>query len=232
MTGRQDSRPGDRRVGSGEPGDRDARGHGRALQRAASPAVPGPPPHANVSIHEADLGDPTAGLRAGLADVALIRTPFDSTGISTHALRAERVGVVMGDDDPLAHHRSVSAADLADRRWVRLPDGADPLWTAYWTGGAHDDAAPVMRTIQECLQAVVWNGTSALAPRRPTTADWTGRRPASRPPAERDCRGLAEDQPEPAGPQLRPGSSRNHLPDLNRTRLLRLATATHAKTHN
>lgn len=121
-------------------------------------------PHVNVSIHEADLGDPTAGLRAGLVDVALTRTPFDNTGISTHVLRSVPVGVVMRDDDPLAHHRSVSAVDLADRRWVRLPDGADPVWTAYWTGGAHDDASPVMRTIQECLQAVVWNGTSALAP--------------------------------------------------------------------
>jgi DNA-binding transcriptional LysR family regulator len=121
-------------------------------------------PHVNVSIHEADLGDPTAGLRAGMVDVALTRTPFDRTGISTHVLRSVPVGVVMWDDDPLAGHRSVSAADLAGRRWVRLPDGADPVWTAYWTGGAHDDASPVMRTIQECLQAVVWNRISALAP--------------------------------------------------------------------
>ncbi|MFD9894159.1 LysR family transcriptional regulator [Amycolatopsis sp. NPDC059027] len=121
-------------------------------------------PHVDVSIHEADLGDPTAGLRAGLVDVALTRAPFDSTGIRTHALRSVPVGVVVRSDDPLARHDSVSAADLAGRRWVRLPDGTDPVWTAYWTGGAHDDASPVMRTIQECLQAVVWNGTSALAP--------------------------------------------------------------------
>ncbi|MFE0028204.1 LysR family transcriptional regulator [Amycolatopsis sp. NPDC059021] len=121
-------------------------------------------PHVNVSIHEADLGDPTAGLRAGLVDVALTRTPFDSTGIRTHVLRSVPVGVVVRDEDPLARRRSVSAADLAGRRWVRLPDGADPVWIAYWTGGAHDDASPVMRTIQECVQAVVWNGTSALAP--------------------------------------------------------------------
>jgi hypothetical protein len=30
-------------------------------------------PHVEVSIHEADLGDPTAGLRAGLVDIALTR---------------------------------------------------------------------------------------------------------------------------------------------------------------
>jgi hypothetical protein len=59
---------------------------------------------------------------------------------------------------------SVSSADLAGRRWVRLPGGADPVWTAYWTGGAQDGTSPVMRTIQECQQAALWNGTSALAP--------------------------------------------------------------------
>jgi len=121
-------------------------------------------PQVKVSIHEADLGDPTAGLRAGLVDVALTRTPFNNAGIRTHVLRSVPVGVVVRDNDPLANHHAVSAADMAGRRWVRLPDDADPVWTAYWTGGAHDDAWPVMRTIQECLQAVVWNGTSALAP--------------------------------------------------------------------
>lgn len=142
-------------------------------------------PHVRVSIHEADLGDPTAGLRAGLVDVALTRTPFDSNGISTHVLRAVPVGVVVRDDDPLAHRRTVSAADLADRRWVRLPDGADPAWTAYWTGGAHDDAAPVMRTIQECLRAVLWNGTSALAPvDQPLPAGLVVVPLADRPPSE------------------------------------------------
>ena len=33
-------------------------------------------PHVNVSIHESDLSEPTAGLRAGLVDVALTRTPL------------------------------------------------------------------------------------------------------------------------------------------------------------
>lgn len=120
-------------------------------------------PHVDVRVHEADLADPTAGLRAGLVDVALTRTPFERTGISVHALRPVRVGVVLRHDDPLADRAAVSTADLAGRRWVRLPEGTDPRWTAYWTGAPGDDA-PVMRTIQECLQAVLWNGVAALAP--------------------------------------------------------------------
>ncbi|MBB5918284.1 DNA-binding transcriptional LysR family regulator [Nocardia transvalensis] len=120
-------------------------------------------PHIDVHLHETDLGDPTAGLRTGLVDVALTRTPFDANGFGMRSLRSVRVGVVVRDDDALAGRRSVSVADLGDRRWVRLPDG-DPEWTAYWTGGPHDDSAPALRTVQECLQAVLWNGISALAP--------------------------------------------------------------------
>jgi DNA-binding transcriptional LysR family regulator len=76
--------------------------------------------HTHVTIHEADLGDPTAGLRTGLVDIAITRTPFDDTGISTHVLRSVVVGVVMRDDDPLARCTSVSSADLVGRRRVRL----------------------------------------------------------------------------------------------------------------
>jgi DNA-binding transcriptional LysR family regulator len=121
-------------------------------------------PHLNIRVHESDIGDPTAGLRAGLVDVALTRTPFDETGISTHVLRSVHIGVVMRTDDPLAGRTSLSSADLAGRRWVRLPEGTDPVWSAYWTGGPPDGRSPVVRTIQECLQAALWNRISALAP--------------------------------------------------------------------
>ncbi|WP_103335095.1 LysR family transcriptional regulator [Amycolatopsis sp. CA-126428] len=121
-------------------------------------------PHVDVRVHETDLADPTAGLRAGLVDVTLTRTPFASAGLGVHVLRPVRVGVVLRDDDPLAGRPEVSTAELTGRRWVRLPDGADARWTAYWTGGPPGDDAPVLRTIQECLQAVLWNGIAALAP--------------------------------------------------------------------
>src|SRR5262249_23741057 len=59
-------------------------------------------PHVNVRVHEVDLSDPTAGLRAGLVDVALTRTPFATKGISTRVLRRVPIGLVVRDDDPLA----------------------------------------------------------------------------------------------------------------------------------
>lgn len=124
-------------------------------------------PGIHVRVREADFTDPTTGLRAGLVDVALTRTPFDDTGIATYVLRSDPVGVILRADDPLADRDALSVRDLDDRPWFRLPEGTDPRWRAYWNGStpggeAHD--GPVIRTVQECLQAVLWNGTVGLAP--------------------------------------------------------------------
>ncbi|MDA0565688.1 hypothetical protein LG943_15380 [Streptomonospora sp. S1-112] len=124
-------------------------------------------PRVRVRVREADFADPTGGLRAGLVDVALTRAPFDTAGISVRVLRADPVGAVLRADDPLAARPRLRVADLADRPWFRLPEGADPVWSAYWTpagpGGAGGEG-PVVRTAQECLQAVLWNGTVGMAP--------------------------------------------------------------------
>lgn len=122
-------------------------------------------PNVDVVIHEADLSNPTAGLRAGLVDVALTRTPFDARGISSYVLRSDPIGVVMHDDDPLARCDAVAVDELTDRRWVRLPYSTDATFRAYWTvQGPQSADLPVVKTIQECLQSVLWNGASALAP--------------------------------------------------------------------
>jgi DNA-binding transcriptional LysR family regulator len=120
-------------------------------------------PGLQVRIREADLNDPTTGLRAGLVDVALTRIPFDDTGIFTHVLRTDPMGVVLRVDDPLAGRESLHSDELADRQWFQMPEGTDPIWQAYWNGpgGQHRDG-PVVRTVHECLQAVLWNGTVGL----------------------------------------------------------------------
>ncbi|GLY91524.1 LysR family transcriptional regulator [Actinoallomurus iriomotensis] len=123
-------------------------------------------PNVTIAIHEADLGDPSAGLRADLVDVALTRTPFETSGLALRTLRTEPIGAVLPADDPLAVRDSVTTAELAGRHTVRLPDGTDERWRDHWTlpGARPDPGIPPMRTIQECLQAVLWNGAVALAP--------------------------------------------------------------------
>jgi DNA-binding transcriptional LysR family regulator len=121
-------------------------------------------PGVRVRVREADLADPTTGLRAGLVDVAITRVPFDDTGIATHVLRSDPMGVVLRADDPLARRESLHTRDLADRPWFRLPEGTDPVWRAYWRGPPGCGDGPVVRTVHECVQAVLWNGTVGLAP--------------------------------------------------------------------
>jgi len=132
-------------------------------------------PGVHVRVREADLTDPTTGLRAGLVDVALTRMPFDRTRISTRVLRSDPVGVVLRADDPLARRDTLRVQDLDGRRWFQFPEGTDPAWRAYWNaagpGGPLRDG-PVVRTVGECVQAVLWNGTIGLAPLTPLGHAW------------------------------------------------------------
>lgn len=124
-------------------------------------------PDVHIQLRETDFADPTAGLRAGLVDAALTRAPFDDTGLRTHVLRSDPVGVVLRADDPLVSQDAVRLRDLADRRWFTLPEGTDPVWRAYWNGTVPADEhrhGPVVRTAHECVQAILWNDTIGLAP--------------------------------------------------------------------
>jgi DNA-binding transcriptional LysR family regulator len=132
-------------------------------------------PGVQVRVREADLTDPTTGLRAGLVEAALTRMPFDRAGISTRVLRSDPVGVVLRADDPLARRGSLQVRDLEERSWFQFPEGTDPLWRAYWNGAAPGGPVrdgPVVRTVGEYVQAVLWNGTVGLAPLTPLGHAW------------------------------------------------------------
>ncbi|WP_190133807.1 LysR family transcriptional regulator [Streptomyces longispororuber] len=118
-------------------------------------------PGVEVRVRETDLADPTCGLHAGRVDVALTRGPFDETGLTVHELRADPVGALLRADDPPARHGALALADLAGRPWFVFPEGTDRLWQAYWNGGEPREG-PVVRSVQECRQAVLWNGTVGM----------------------------------------------------------------------
>jgi DNA-binding transcriptional LysR family regulator len=120
-------------------------------------------PGIDIHIRNTDLTDPTCGLRAGLVDVALTRAPFDETALTVRVLRTDPVGVVLRADDPLARRDRLRLADLSERRWFQFPQGTDPVWQSYWSGSTPREG-PVVRDVQECLNAVLWNGTVGLAP--------------------------------------------------------------------
>ncbi|MFD4537548.1 LysR family transcriptional regulator [Kitasatospora sp. NPDC058397] len=120
-------------------------------------------PGVEIRVRDTDLTDPTCGLRAALVDVALTRAPFDDTALAVRVLRTDPVGAVLRADDPLARRGRLELADLAGRRWFQFPPGTDPRWQSYWNGGTPREG-PVVRGVQECLQAVLWNSTVGLAP--------------------------------------------------------------------
>ncbi|MGW2869752.1 LysR family transcriptional regulator [Kitasatospora sp. NPDC001225] len=120
-------------------------------------------PGIDIRIRDTDLTDPTCGLCAALVDVALTRAPFDETALTVRTLRSDPVGVVLRADDPLAGRGRLRLAELDDRRWFQFPQGTDPVWQSYWNGGRPREGA-VVRTVQECQQAVLWNGSVGLAP--------------------------------------------------------------------
>ncbi len=125
-------------------------------------------PDVPIRFREADFSDPTTGLRQGLVDVALTRAPFDETGISLRTLHLEPVGALLRTDDALAGRDALRLADLDGRPWFQLPDGTDPVWREYWNGATpvgERPSGPVVRTVNECTQAVRWNGMVGLSPR-------------------------------------------------------------------
>ncbi|MGW3855446.1 LysR family transcriptional regulator [Micromonospora arida] len=123
-------------------------------------------PDVEIRVVEGDLTDPTVGVDRGLADVALTRGPFRAAAVAVAEVRRDPVGVVMRDTDPLASRERLQLGDLRDRRWFRVPDNADPLWKDYWAGGREpvEGADTVVRTVRECIQAVLWSGSIGLAP--------------------------------------------------------------------
>ncbi|WP_037909033.1 LysR family transcriptional regulator [Actinacidiphila yeochonensis] len=118
-------------------------------------------PRVEVRVRETELPDPTCGLLTGAVDIALTRGPFDESGLAVRELRTDPVGALLRADDPLAGRGSLRLADLADRRWFRFPDGTDPVWQRYWNGGA-PRRGPVVTAVEECRQAVLWNGTVGM----------------------------------------------------------------------
>ncbi|MFI6290391.1 LysR family transcriptional regulator [Nonomuraea sp. NPDC050790] len=121
-------------------------------------------PGVEIRIVEGDLTDPTIGVGRGLVDVAVTRTPFTANGVAVAEIRRDPVGIVMRDTDPLAARERLQLRDVRDRRWFRIPDTADPLWRDYWAGGRVNQDDTIVRTVRECIKAVLWSHAIGLAP--------------------------------------------------------------------
>ncbi len=118
-------------------------------------------PDVKLRLHHHLYDDPTAGLRAGTTDVALLRPPLDTAGLELRPYFAEPRWAVMSRRHPLAKHRELSAAQLAAHALVR-PMSPDPTWSAFW-GGGDDHPTPLdVRTLEGALEHVAAGDALAL----------------------------------------------------------------------
>jgi DNA-binding transcriptional LysR family regulator len=93
-------------------------------------------PEVTLTVSNAGLDQPAAGLLEGTVDVAFVRPPFRSDGLSMVTVLTEGRFAVLPKDHPLAHRDSVRPEDLVEEPWIWV-EGADPLARAFWSLEEH-----------------------------------------------------------------------------------------------
>ena len=133
---------------------------------------PGIPP---VHLLFGHPGGPAAALRAGAADVAILRSPFDERGLDWDVLLTEPRVAVLPVDHGLARRQRLCRADLAGETMPRWAGETNPASAAYWTGTDSPGAAaaeasprasgPEIRDLNQLLDVVALGQAVAFVPK-------------------------------------------------------------------
>ncbi|MFF7944896.1 LysR family transcriptional regulator [Nocardia gamkensis] len=91
-------------------------------------------PKIALDVRHFGFTDPSAGLRVGSSDVALVRPPFSDEGLELRKLTEEARYVVLADDHRLAGCSHVAFDELAAEPWATMTN--DPIWHQFWTVAA------------------------------------------------------------------------------------------------
>jgi DNA-binding transcriptional LysR family regulator len=130
-------------------------------------------PVAEVTV--CGYGEPAVRLRDGRSDVALLRSPFDGSGLDFEPLFTEPRVAIVAAAHRLAGKGPVCRADLAEEPVPRWPD-TDELIAAYWAGmdGAswpderpdprQSPHGPVVRDVAQLLEVVALGQAVAFLP--------------------------------------------------------------------
>jgi len=131
---------------------------------AAHPMLPG----AQVTV--CGYGEPAILLREGRADVALLRLPFDESGLDYDTLVTEPRMAIVAAGHRMARQGPVRRADLADEPVPRWP-ATDPTTAAYWAGVDHQHrdrypppAGPTVSDMAQLLEVVALGQAVAFLP--------------------------------------------------------------------
>jgi DNA-binding transcriptional LysR family regulator len=148
----------------------------KIMQRCArDPGMP------RVHILFGHPGGPAAAVRAGAADVAILRSPFDQRGLDTELMLTEPRVAVLPAGHRLAGRPELRRADLAGEPMPRWAGQANPAAQAHWTGAdrppapgtarnQYDDRyaqtppGPEINDISQLLDAVTLGNAVAYVP--------------------------------------------------------------------
>jgi DNA-binding transcriptional LysR family regulator len=89
-------------------------------------------PDVELTVANAGLNQPAAGLKEGVVDVAFVRPPFLAEGLSMVTVLTEERYAVLPKNHPLAAREYVRPEDLVDEPWIWV-EGADPEARAFWS---------------------------------------------------------------------------------------------------
>jgi DNA-binding transcriptional LysR family regulator len=134
-------------------------------------------PQVRADLHEYHYDDPSVGLASSAVDVGFVRLPITLPELRYEHLFADRRGVCLSTEHPLASRASVSVREVLDEP-LAAPRCADPAWRNYWLleDARAGKPAPIVaesRSLAEELDAVALGqyamitcvGASRFAPR-------------------------------------------------------------------
>jgi DNA-binding transcriptional LysR family regulator len=111
--------------------------------------------------------DPTGGLRARAADVAVVRPPFAGPGLDLMVVASERRYAAVAGEHRLAHRATVTFDELVDEPWIEIVD-SDPVWCAFWRVSDRRATPPRFaargRTLEDLLEAARSGRAIGLVP--------------------------------------------------------------------
>ena len=89
-------------------------------------------PDVELQVTNAGLNQPAAGLADGAVDVAFVRPPFRSEGLSMVTVLTEERYAVLRADHPLAGRAFVRPEDVVGEPWIWV-EGGDPDAREFWS---------------------------------------------------------------------------------------------------